>query len=124
MKNKKLFTVLFGHVLLFVCFASLMLVMDLHGLPFCPSNMIFKINCPLCGMSRAHVAVLRFDFDEAFRSHPAFPIALPYAWTLVHAKFFKSKPLRIFRLTFTIFGTAALLAVYIYRIVNFGWHFI
>ena len=38
----------------------------------CPFRMIFKMNCPGCGMTRALLSALRFDFQSAFRYHPLF----------------------------------------------------
>lgn len=33
---------------------------------------LFGINCPGCGMTRAWLSVLRFDFISAFKFHPMF----------------------------------------------------
>ena len=45
----------------------------------CPIKYFLGIACPGCGMTRAWIAVLRFDFSTAFAYHPLFfigPIAV------------------------------------------------
>lgn len=43
----------------------------------CPIRFLFGIPCPGCGVTRACEAALRGNFEEAFRWHPLFPIAIP-----------------------------------------------
>lgn len=43
----------------------------------CPTKMLLGISCPGCGMTRACLAVLRFDFKDAFFYHPLF-ILVPF----------------------------------------------
>ena len=38
----------------------------------CPANKIFGIDCPGCGLTRACLSALRFDFKSAFEYHPLF----------------------------------------------------
>lgn len=40
----------------------------------CPVKLVFGIDCPGCGMTRAFLAALRFDYKAAFDYHPLFPI--------------------------------------------------
>lgn len=42
----------------------------------CPFDYIFGISCPGCGMTRALLALLRFDLLSAFYYHPLFPLAI------------------------------------------------
>lgn len=38
----------------------------------CPVRLIFGIECPSCGMTRAFLSALRLDFKAAFSYHPLF----------------------------------------------------
>ena len=42
----------------------------------CPSVLLFDMECPACGMTRAFVSALRLDFAAAFAYHPLFPLLL------------------------------------------------
>lgn len=42
----------------------------------CPFKLIFHINCPGCGMTRAVFACLRLDFKSAFQYHSLFPVVI------------------------------------------------
>lgn len=44
----------------------------LHHLGLCPIRNITGLPCPGCGMTRAFLAVARFDFARAFEFHPLF----------------------------------------------------
>lgn len=57
----------------------------------CPVKFFLKIDCPFCGMTRAHLAALRFDFKEALEYHPLFFLGIPYLFLLFHDELFKGK---------------------------------
>lgn len=57
----------------------------------CIINFILGINCPFCGMTRAHFAALRLDFGAAFSYHPLFFLGLPYLFLLTHEEIFPAK---------------------------------
>ncbi len=61
-KAKVLLTAIYGCILLLFLY---------FGLP-CIFLQLFGIPCPGCGMSRAVLAALRFDFAAALRYHPMF----------------------------------------------------
>lgn len=42
------------------------------GIYRCPFKLVFGINCPGCGMTRAFFAALQLDFKTAFQYHPLF----------------------------------------------------
>jgi len=42
----------------------------------CPIKLIFGVDCPGCGMTRAYKALLRLDLKSAFSYHELFPIPL------------------------------------------------
>ena len=42
----------------------------------CPLRQLFGVKCPMCGMTRAVLSLLRLDFSGAFHWHPAWPLVL------------------------------------------------
>ena len=47
----------------------------------CPIKLMFKIDCPACGISRAYKKLVKLDIIGAFKAHSLFPlpiIALSY----------------------------------------------
>jgi hypothetical protein len=42
----------------------------------CPFRLITGVPCPGCGMTHAFLAAFRFDFAEALRWHPLFPLVM------------------------------------------------
>lgn len=44
---------------------------------FCPSQVIFGLPCPACGMSRAFMALLAFDIRKSFYYHPMVFFVVP-----------------------------------------------
>ena len=42
----------------------------------CPLDFLFGIPCPLCGMTRALLSVLKGDIAGAFYYHPLWPVAV------------------------------------------------
>ena len=48
----------------------------------CPIKYLTGVSCPGCGMSRACMSVLKFDFASAFYYHPLW-IMLPFALALL-----------------------------------------
>lgn len=58
---------------LFLAVVGLVLVLDIG----CLFRHITGIPCPGCGMTRAHLAALRLDFQAAFSYHPLWFLPLP-----------------------------------------------
>ena len=52
-------------------------VMFQLGIYRCPLDFLVGIPCPLCGMTRAFVALVGGDVAGAFYYHPLWPLALP-----------------------------------------------
>ena len=40
----------------------------------CPVKIIWDLDCPGCGLTRACLSALKFDFRAAFEYHPLFPL--------------------------------------------------
>jgi len=61
-------------VLFLVLWASMYpLFLELTGIG-CPIRFVFHVQCPGCGMTRALLSALRFDFASAFAYHPAWAV--------------------------------------------------
>ena len=60
----------------------------------CPIRFLTGISCPGCGMSRAWLAVLRWDWPTAFAFHPLFLLPVPAAGLLL---FSRKVPKAVFR---------------------------
>ena len=42
----------------------------------CPFRLLFHVDCPGCGMTRAIVSAIKLDFKAAFQYHALFPIVI------------------------------------------------
>ena len=81
-----------------------------HG---CPIRFFTGICCPGCGMSRATMALLRFDFATAFEMHPLVFIMPVIAILFLLRKKFSKKGRDIFAIVITvIFLTVFLIRVF------------
>lgn len=90
-KKKKIKKLILSDILIFGgIFAFELLCFFILGVN-CPIKFIFKFNCPFCGMTRAHLAALRFDFKAAFAYHPLFPLGIPFIYLITHDDLFKGK---------------------------------
>jgi hypothetical protein len=78
----------------------------------CPIRYFFGISCMGCGMTRAMVSLLHFDFVSAFNFHPLI-FAMPIAAILI---LFKNKlSLKFKNISFFIFAFL-FFAIYFYRL--------
>lgn len=108
------------YLVLFAIHLAIGLVLLVYSLYFkCPLKYIFGLPCPSCGMTRAHLALLRGNFKEAFLAHPLFPFALPVIFLLLHNK---ALNLKLSRAAITAIGFVSLgllIAVYLLRLFVF-----
>ena len=51
----------------FVLFIALFIITKIFSIPLCPIYNIFGIRCIGCGLSRGFIAILRLDFDDAYK---------------------------------------------------------
>ncbi len=84
----------------------------------CVFKSIFGIACPTCGMTRAHISLLRLDIGSAFYYHPAWwtaGLAILSACLLAADKNNKRKKLW---LALFILDIAVLIGAWIYRLAT------
>jgi len=81
----------------------------------CPVKSLIGICCPSCGMTRACLCALRFDFINAFYYHPLF-ILTPVVWLLF---IFYDKLSKKTAVTIGVSLLAVFLGVYFLRLLVF-----
>ncbi len=82
----------------------------------CPIRLTFNIECPGCGLKRAFMDAIRFDFISAFNSHPLFPLLGAEAlYVIIISLFPKLRIPKKAELTIGIVTVALLAAVWIIR---------
>jgi hypothetical protein len=89
----------------------------------CPLKIITTIPCPFCGMTRAHLEALGGNFDKAFKIHPLFPLGIPYLLLVIHIGSIPKKFSRVANVV-AVISTVLLFALYVYRLIAEGIHFI
>ena len=67
MKSKK-------QILIIIISLFILILLSLLGLYRCPFRYIFGIPCPLCGMTRAFISLLKLDISKAFYYHVFWPV--------------------------------------------------
>ena len=105
--NKELLIILGGIVIVYF-------VLSLFEIPTCPSKVFLGIPCAGCGLSRAFMSALKFDYTSAFEFNPAWSIvAVAILVLFVLWIFEKMQAVKIVGLI----SLALLIAIYIYRVV-------
>ena len=111
-KKKSGIEILILHVALIGIFVIITLLKTIVFGGSCPLQLLFHIPCLFCGMTRAHVAALRLDFEAAFAAHPLFMGGIPYLFLLFHPQIFSGK-LKIVRKIVLGILTVAFIITYI-----------
>ena len=93
-----------------IAFYALMSILGIT----CPVKHLLGVSCPGCGMTRACLSALRFDFLAAFYYHPLWIVMPPLAALLIFlwAKRKKKALCVVLGLFFV-----ALIGVYLYRLL-------
>lgn len=100
----------YGKILLFAVIAAFYFT---YG---CPIRFFTGVACPGCGMSRALLALLKFDFSLAFEMHPLV-FLLPVAVIIYFTR--RLIPKKTLRLIYTT-GLILLVTVYFVRLNGSG----
>lgn len=94
--------------------AALYAVMFALGIT-CPIKYVLGVSCPGCGMTRACLWAVRFDFVAAFHHHPLWVLLLPFA--VACAILFRNKKRSALRLLI-LCGAVLMLAVWLWRMIS------
>lgn len=119
---KKIARIAFWHIVGFAGAALMILYISKIFGAACPTYALFKVCCPFCGMTRAHLAALRLDLTSAFYYNPAFMLALPMIFITVHERLFPQKARKGLRYT-AYLCFFIIIAVYIVRVCLYGFDF-
>lgn len=78
----------------------------------CVYRQFLNIPCPGCGMTRACLSVLKFDFVKAFNFHPMFwSVPILYLYFLFDGNLFKNKKINMIVFGLIVMGF----------LTNWGW---
>ena len=88
----------------------------------CPTYRFLGICCPFCGMTRAHLAAMRFDFSTATYYNPVFFLGVPCIFFMLHEKLFAPK-YDLHRKIVAGVLLGIIVAVYIARVCTEGFDF-
>lgn len=94
----------------------LYLILNFFGIG-CPIKWFTGISCPSCGMTRAVLSIMKFDFKMALYYHPLFWLIIPSVLFIIHAK----KPIfgnKNYQLIFLAVLTAVIMTVYFIRLFD------
>ncbi len=108
---KKFFKILLFDLLLLAAVCGFLWVFNLLTGQGCPFKWALGIDCPFCGMTRAHLAFFSLNFKAAFSYHPLFFLGLPTLFLLTHSNHFGEKLQKPLNITALVF-LAAILAEY------------
>lgn len=90
-RGKKAAKLIVLHITLAVSVSlALFVVYLILGTP-CVFKGITGIDCPFCGMTRAHLSLLHGDFSRAFAYNPLFPLGIPFLMLIFHQRLLRRK---------------------------------
>lgn len=112
LKLSKYLKILLYHIIAFIVILFTIFVYK------CPFYYLFNFPCPGCGITRAHFALLRFDFKQAFDYHPLFFTAIPIILYVPHRNVLKKKLSIKSEIIAIIVLSVLFLFVYLFRIYN------
>lgn len=90
-KRKRIISYILKDLALFGTVAAAVVLMNLIFGYSCPTKLFLRLDCPFCGMTRAHLAALRLDFKGAMEYHSLFFLGVPYIYLVTHDELFKGK---------------------------------
>lgn len=103
-------------LLLLITFVSGAIVLSNVFGTACPIRLISGLPCPACGMTRACMAALRFDFSAAFYYHPLFPLGICAVLLCVAAVFLPDLTTKKALTVAAGCAAAAVIAVFVWRL--------
>lgn len=82
----------------------------------CPIKMFLGFACPFCGLTRAWLSALMFDFAQAFSYHPLFLFAPILIFMCFHKKLFKRVNEKIYDFS-VVAGAFIFFITYVIRMI-------
>lgn len=115
--QRTFFKILLKHIVVILILFAIVFIFYFFKIP-CLFRFVTGIPCPSCGMTRAFLSFLSFDFPSSFSYHP---LLLPSLFTMFIAihynvKFFNFNK-KACNIYFTIF-IIIFMAVYFYRLLH------
>lgn len=108
-------------VIVMIVVLAVLAVLILTGIYTCPFKAITGLPCPLCGATRAHMAVFRGDIKGAFHFHPLWPlISVTAIAEILNETGLIKIPKKANNIALITVGVL-LLICYIYRLVTHTW---
>ena len=117
MNRKRLWKIIGWNVILFCVLIVIYTALNLITDEGCPIYLLTHIRCPMCGMTRAHLAALRLDFETAFAYHPFFILGIPYILLLINRDYFSKRWRRVSDIV-TVLITVLLLGRYLFVLLS------
>jgi hypothetical protein len=93
-------------------------ILSILGIYKCPYRLLFGIPCPTCGLTRAFISLLSFDFKSAFKYHSL------YFLVIIGFIFYTLEEFNIISISnkikniFIVICIILFMIYYIYRIIN------
>lgn len=92
------------------------ILMQIYFKTICPVKAFLKVDCPLCGMTRATIELLKFNIKESFKYNP---MTIP--WLIVISLFFidryiKKLKIKVFPYCFILISIITLIWYLIYKV--------
>ncbi len=84
----------------------------------CPTQILFGLPCPGCGLTRAGVLLLRFRFVQAWEMHPFIYVWLFFILYLCYNRYIRGKKAKAL-LPLLIVITISMFIFYIYRMCRY-----
>lgn len=84
----------------------------------CPTQILFGLPCPGCGLTRAGVLLLRFRFVQAWEMHPFIYVWLFFILYLCYNRYIRGKKAKAL-LPLLIAITISMFIFYIYRMCRY-----
>jgi len=84
----------------------------------CPSQILFGFPCPGCGLTRAGVLVLKFQFARAWQMHPFIYVWLCFAIYICYKRYIRGRKVKGI-IPMVIVITLAMVVFYVYRMIYF-----
>lgn len=105
---------LWEHIVLAVAIVAAIAFVTLIFDTCCPLYILTGLQCPFCGMTRAHFALLRLDFGAAFDFNPLYPLGMPYLLLILHSTELKKRFGKTINAALIVLS-ALFLSLFIYR---------